>query len=112
MFLFGSGCDFLNPLFTLKAANAPYGFYDIVCFEGDVDPEGWPVENKTCENSKGNGKNPQKNIVGKHEHFGVAAAAENALCHNAVCGAEDDYYADGGHELFCNAYGFGAYIVG
>ena len=70
------------------------------------------MEDEAGEDAEGDCEDPEENVVGNHEHFCVAAATQYSLCHNAVCGAENDYYADGGHQLFCNAYGFGAYIVG
>ena len=45
---------FLNPFFAAKTDDAPEGFYDIIGFEGDVNPEGWPVEDKAGEAAKRN----------------------------------------------------------
>ena len=110
MFLF-SCADFFNPLLAFEAEEAPEGFYDVVGFEGDVDPEGWPVEDETGQDAERNCENPEEDVVGNHEHFRVTTAAENALCHNGICSAEDYDDADGGHELLGDFYGFFAYII-
>ena len=44
-----SGTYFLNPLLTAKSAHTPHGFYNIIGFEADVDPEGGPVEDEAGE---------------------------------------------------------------
>ena len=90
---FPSG-DFFNPFFTFQAEDAPYGFYNLIEFEAEVDPKGRPLEDKAGEDSGGDGNYPKENVVSNHEHFGVAAATENALCHNAVCGLENYNKAD------------------
>ena len=110
--IFPTSRNLLNPLFTFEATEAPEGFYDVVGFEGDVDPEGWPVEDEAGQNAERNSEDPQENIVGNHKHFRVTTAAENALCHDGICGAEDYDDADSGHELFCDFYGFFAYLIG
>ena len=110
--LFPSSRNLFNPLLTFEAAQAPEGFDDVVGFEGDVNPEGRPVEDEAGQNAERNCENPEENIVGNHEHFCVAAAAENSLCHDGVCGAEDYDDADGGHELLGDFYGFFAYVIG
>ena len=69
------------------------------------------MEDEAGEDAEGDCEDPEENVVGNHEHFCVAAAAENAFGHDAVCGAEDDYYTDGGHELLSNAYRFCAHFV-
>ena len=56
--------NLFNPLFAAQAAQAPEGFYDVVGFEGYVDPEGWPVEDEAGQNAEWNCEYPEEDVVG------------------------------------------------
>ena len=82
--------DFLYPLAAAEADGAPQCFDNLVGFERGINPERGNAKHWTRDYSERDCEYPQKDVVRKHKHFCVAAAAKNAFRHDAVYRMEND----------------------
>ena len=102
-----SGRYLLDPFPASQSPDAPYGLGDLIGLEEEVDPECRKLEDESCEDAQRKRHGPQEDVISEHQDFRVAAAAEDALGHDAVGCLEDDDKADRVEELVSDRDGFG-----